>query len=74
MSKERVRQRVLSVAQVATMCHVTRETIRRWIRTLGLVAYNTTGGLAIKILESDLRAFAERMNVYVEWDAIDDED
>ena len=51
--------RVLSVKDVAEMCKVSNETIRRWIRRHGLKAYNTTGGLAIKILESDLRAFAE---------------
>jgi hypothetical protein len=55
------------------MCHVSNETIRRWIRGLGLAAYNTTGGLAIKILEADLRAFSERLHVYVDWDAWDDE-
>jgi DeoR/GlpR family transcriptional regulator of sugar metabolism len=78
MKKKQVRTkpvgRVFSVNQVAIMCHVSHETIRRWIRTLGLVAYNTTGGLAIKILESDLRDFAERLNVYVDWDAVDEDD
>ncbi len=59
--------RVLSVNDVAEMCRVSNETIRRWIRKHGLKAYNTTGGLAIKIIESDLRAFAEELNVFVDW-------
>ena len=59
--------RVLSVNDVAAMCRVSNETIRRWIRKHGLKAYNTTGGLAIKILEPDLRAFAEELNVFVDW-------
>lgn len=59
--------RVLSVNDVAEMCQVSNETIRRWIRKHGLNAYNTSGGLAIKILESDLRTFAEGLNVFVDW-------
>ena len=67
-------QRVFSVVQVARMCHVTHESIRRWIRKYGLTAYNTQQGLAIKILEADLRAFAERLRVYVDWEALDEDD
>jgi excisionase family DNA binding protein len=66
--------RVFSVGQVAALCHVSNETIRRWIRNYSLVAYNTTGRLAIKILESDLREFAERLNVYVDWEAVDEDE
>ena len=66
--------RVFSVIQVAQMCQVSNETIRRWIRKYGLVAYNTTGGLAIKITETDLREFSERMKVYVEWESGDEGD
>jgi len=66
-------QRVFSVVQVAIMCHVTRQTILRWIPKYGLPAYNTQQGMDIKILEADLRAFAERLRVYVDWDAVDDE-
>ena len=66
--------RVFSVKDVSRMCRVSNETIRRWIRKHGLVAYNTTGGLAIKILEKDLRAFAEKLNVFVDWDYLDDRD
>ena len=65
--------RDLSVKQVARMCHVSHESIRRWIRLHGLRAYNTQHMLAIKIVESDLRAFAERLRVYVDWDALDNE-
>ena len=64
--------RVLSVNDVAEMCRVSNETIRRWIRKHGLKAYNTTGGLAIKIIESDLRSFAEELNVFVDWAYLDD--
>jgi excisionase family DNA binding protein len=60
--------KVLSVKDVAGMCRVSNETIRRWIRQHGLKAYNTTGGLAIKIIQDDLRAFAEDLNVFVDWD------
>jgi excisionase family DNA binding protein len=63
--------RVLSVNDVAEMCRVSNETIRRWIRKHGLKAYNTTGGLAIKIIESDLRSFAEELNVFVDWAYLD---
>ena len=68
------KDRVLSVKDVAEMCRVSNETIRRWIRKHGLKAYNTTGGLAIKIIESDLRAFAEELNVFVDWDYLDELD
>ena len=60
--------RVYSVKDVAQMCKVSNETIRRWIRKNSLKAYNTTGGLTIKILESDLREFANTLNVFVDWD------
>jgi excisionase family DNA binding protein len=63
--------RVLSVKDVAEMCQVSNETIRRWIRKHGLKAYNTTGGLAIKILEEDLRGFAKQLNVFVDWGVLD---
>lgn len=70
MDKES-KDRVLSVNDVAQMCRVSNETIRRWIRKHGLKAYNTTGGLAIKILEGDLRDFAEELNVFVDWDYLE---
>ena len=57
--------RVYSVKDVAKMCRVSNETIRRWIRKHGLHAYNTTGGLAIKIVEDDLRQFAGKFLVGV---------
>ena len=66
--------RVLSVNDVAEMCRVSNETIRRWIRKHGLKAYNTTGGLAIKIIESDLKAFAEDLNVFVDWNYLDEKE
>ena len=63
-----------SIRQVARMCHVSHETIRRWVRKYGLTAYNTSGGMAIKILEADLREFSERLRVYVDWTAVDEDD
>ncbi len=68
---DRTQDAVLSVKDVAEMCRVSNETIRRWIRKHGLKAYNTTGGLAIKILEGDLRAFAEELNVFVDWNYLE---
>ncbi|MDD5306390.1 MAG: helix-turn-helix domain-containing protein [Deltaproteobacteria bacterium] len=65
------KDKVLSVKEVAQMCRVSNETIRRWIRRHGLKAYNTTGGLAIKIIESDLRDFAKDLNVFVDWDCLE---
>ena len=73
MPNARARQRLFSVGQVARMCHVSRETIHRWIRKHGLSAYNTQRGFDIKIPETELRAFAERLNVYVDWGAVDEE-
>ena len=67
-------ERVFSVKQVAQMCRVSNETIRRWIRKHGLNAYNTTGGLAIKILEADLRKFSEDLRVFVDWEAAGEEE
>jgi excisionase family DNA binding protein len=71
---KRTHDSVLSVKDVAEMCRVSNETIRRWIRKHGLKAYNTTGGLAIKILESDLRTFAEELNVFVDWNYLNQRD
>ena len=65
------KQKVYSVNDVAKMCHVSNESIRRWVRKHGLHAYNTTGGLAIKIVGKDLEAFAGKLNVFVEWDAVE---
>ena len=64
--------RVFSVGEVAKMCHVSRETIHRWMHTHGLHAYNTRHGLAIKITETDLREFSERLKVYVDWESVDE--
>ncbi len=69
---ENHKEKVFSVKDVAKMCKVSNETIRRWIRKHGLSAYNTSGGLAIKILEADLRKFAQELNVFVDWDCLDD--
>ena len=65
------RERVYSVNEVAQMCHVSNETIRRWVRKHGLNAYNTTGGLAIKIVGKDLEDFATRLKIFVDWSGAD---
>jgi excisionase family DNA binding protein len=54
---------VLSTRQAAECCGVSTETIRRWIRTKGLPAYNTQLGLNIRIRYADLQAFAGRYNI-----------
>jgi excisionase family DNA binding protein len=66
--------RILSVKQVAQMCQVSNETIRRWTRKHGLKAYNTQKGLAMKIVETDLREFSERLRVYVDWESVGEEE
>ncbi len=71
---KRAQNRVLSVKDVAGMCRVSNETIRRWIRSHGLKAYNTSGGLAIKITEADLKEFADKLNVFIDWSYLDDKD
>jgi excisionase family DNA binding protein len=54
---------VLSTTEAAAQCGVSPETIRRWIRTKGLPAYNTELGLKIRIRRSDLEAFARQHNI-----------
>jgi excisionase family DNA binding protein len=56
---------VLSTSEAARYCGVSAETIRRWIRTKGLPAYNTDLGLNIRIRLSDLEAFARHHNILV---------
>lgn len=65
---EKSKKKVFSVNDVAAMCQVSNETIRRWVRKQGLKAYNTSAGLAIKIVDKDLAEFAEKYNIYVDWD------
>lgn len=55
--------RWLSTTEAAERCGVSAETIRRWIRTKGLPAYNTRLGLNIRIRLSDLQAFARQHNI-----------
>jgi len=54
---------VLSTTEAAAECGVSPETIRRWIRTKGLPAYNTELGLKIRIRRGDLEAFAREHNI-----------
>lgn len=58
-----VSESVLSTTEAARRCGVSPETIRRWIRTKGLPAYNTDLGLKIRIRQCDLQVFAERHNI-----------
>ena len=72
MKTSKKSKRILSVKEVAGACQVSNETIRRWIKRHGLNAYNVTDGFAIKIMESDLRDFSEKMKVFVDWDYLDE--
>ena len=54
---------VLSTTEAAAQCGVSPETIRRWIRTKGLPAFNTELGLKIRIRRSDLETFARQHNI-----------
>lgn len=55
--------RWLSTTEAAGLCGVSPETIRRWIRTKGLPAYNTRLGLNIRIRLTDLETFARQHNI-----------
>ena len=57
---------VLTTSQAARLCGVSAETIRRWIRTKGLPAYNTQLGLNIRIRRDDLAAFARLHNILLQ--------
>ncbi|GEM_PF-2500879 len=54
---------ILTTREAARYCGVSAETIRRWIRTKGLPAYNTQLGLNIRIRREDLEAFARQHNI-----------
>ncbi len=54
---------ILTTTEAARFCGVSAETIRRWIRTKGLPAYNTQLGLNIRIRRADLEAFARQHNI-----------
>jgi len=56
---------LLSTTEAASLCGVSPETIRRWIRTKGLPAYNTDLGLNIRIRAADLLAFAQLHHIYL---------
>ncbi len=57
---------VLSTTEAAAQCGVSPETIRRWIRTKGLQAFNTQLGLNIRIRRADLEAFARQHNILLQ--------
>ena len=57
---------ILSTTEAAALCGVSAETIRRWIRTKGLPAYNTDLGLNIRIRATDLEAFARQHHIYLQ--------
>ncbi|MGQ0600721.1 MAG: helix-turn-helix domain-containing protein [Anaerolineales bacterium] len=64
---------VLSTSEAAYYCGVSAETIRRWIRTKGLPAYNTELGLNIRIRFGDLDAFTRQNNILLRQPIADDE-
>jgi excisionase family DNA binding protein len=57
---------IISTTEAAALCGVSPETIRRWIRTKGLPAYNTELGLNIRIRAADLVEFARQHHIYLE--------
>ncbi len=56
---------VFSTKEVAEYCDVSPETIRRWIRTKDLKAYNTGGRIRIKIKKEDLDEFIKKNNILI---------
>lgn len=54
---------ILSTTEAAERCGVSPETIRRWIRTKGLPAYNTELGLNIRIRLRELEEFTRRHHI-----------
>ena len=54
---------ILSTEDAAEYCDVSSETIRRWIRTKGLKAYNTGRRMRIKIKKEELDTFVKRNNI-----------
>lgn len=54
---------VLSVKEASEYCMVSPETIRRWIRSKDLVAYNTQGHGVMKIKLEDLKKFVQNNNI-----------
>ena len=66
--------RTFPVLQVAQMCRVSHRMIRKWINKFGLPAYRTTGDPTMKITETDLREFSEKLKVYVDWESVDEEE
>jgi len=59
-------KQVFSTKEASEYCHVSPETIRRWIRTKGLKAYNTGRNLRIKIKREDLETFIAKNNILIE--------
>jgi excisionase family DNA binding protein len=58
-------KQILSTKEAAEYCNVSSETIRRWIRTKGLKAYNTDNRMRIKIKKEDLDEFVAQNNILV---------
>ena len=54
---------VFSTKEAAEYCNVSSETIRRWIRTKGLKAYNTGQRIRIKIKKDHLDEFVTKNNI-----------
>ena len=56
-------KQVFSTKEVAEYCNVSPETIRRWIRTKGLKAYNIGSRIRIKIKKENLDEFIKKHNI-----------
>ena len=59
-------EQVFSTKEAAEHCNVSPETIRRWIQTKGLRAYNTGRRMRIKIKKEELDAFVKKNNILTE--------
>jgi excisionase family DNA binding protein len=63
--------RVFTVRQAAVYCMVSSETIRRWIKSGELTAFNNKGKGVMKLRRKDLDEFAGRNNMLVNQEAVD---
>ena len=59
--------RPLTTGQIARICHVSPATVLNWIHDRGLNAYATPGG-HYRVQPSDLKSFAERYQMPLNWD------
>ena len=56
----------LTTGDIARICQVSQATVLNWIRDRGLNAYTTPGG-HYRVRPSDLREFAARYQMPIDW-------